>query len=72
MEGDTHCALVAPLGCMVLKAVVAYNLAFQGSWWGAWTGTMAGQHPNQRRDVTGLILVLEFGSAGKMQEQSEM
>lgn len=66
MEGGTRCALVAPLGCVMLKAAVAYNLACQGSWWGGWEGNIAGQHPNQRRDVTGLTRVLEFGSAGEM------
>lgn len=71
MDGDTHCALVAPLGCLVLKDVVAYNLAWQESWWGAWMSNMAGQHPKQRRDVTGLTLALEFNSGREMQEQTE-
>lgn len=31
MERDTHCVPVAPLGCAVLKAVVAHNLACRGS-----------------------------------------
>ena len=72
MEGDTRCAPVTPLGCAVLKAVVAHNLAYRGSLQGGWTGNVAGQHPNQRGDVMGLTLALEFGSAREMQEQSEM
>lgn len=72
MEGDTHCAPVTPLGFTVLKAVVAHNLACRGSLQGGWMSNVIGQHPNQRGDVMGLTLVLEFGSAREMREQSEM
>ena len=66
MEEDTRCAPVAPLGCTMLKAVVAHNLACRGSSQGGWISNVTGQHPNQKEVVMGLTLELEFSSAEEM------
>lgn len=55
----------------VLKSMVAGDLECRVSWRRNWL-YKAGQHPDQRRDVMGLPLALEFGRAEEVQEPSEL